>query len=131
MMLFYPAIFHEDENSVWVEFPDLEGCQTYGDTVSECVASASEALGLYAESLIERNIKLPPPSSAKAIVLEDEKSFIMAVYCDLNNYLKDSKAVKKTLTIPEWLNNMATRENINFSNVLQNALIEKLGLVSK
>lgn len=131
MLLFYPAIFHEEENSAWVEFPDLEGCQTYGDTISECVMSASEALGLYAESLIERNIKLPPPSNAKSIKLEDEQSFIMAVYCDLNNYLKDSKAVKKTLTIPEWLNDMAIKENINFSNVLQNALIEKLGLVNK
>lgn len=126
MLIFYPAVFHEEDGSVWAEFPDLEGCQTYGDTIEECVKEANEALGLYAESLIERGMKLPRPTKIRDINIDDENSFVMAVYCDLNNYMKDSKAVKKTLTIPQWLNNRAVKSNINFSETLQNALIEKI-----
>lgn len=126
MLIFYPAVFHEEDGSVWAEFPDLEGCQTYGDTIEECVKEANEALGLYAESLIERGMKLPRPTKIRDINIDDENSFVMAVYCDLNNYMKDSKAVKKTLTIPQWLNDRAVKSNINFSETLQNALIEKI-----
>ena len=126
MLIFYPAVFHEEDGSVWAEFPDLEGCQTYGDTIEECVKETNEALGLYAESLIERGMKLPRPTKIRDINIDDENSFVMAVYCDLNNYMKDSKAVKKTLTIPQWLNDRAVKSNINFSETLQNALIEKI-----
>lgn len=126
MMLIYPAVFHEEDGAVWAEFPDLEGCQTYGDTIEECIEYAQEALECYAESVLERGVKLPVPSNVKDIATENVKSFVMPIYCDLKSYGNKSKAVKKTLTIPEWLNDRAMKNNINFSETLQTALIEKL-----
>lgn len=129
MMLIYPAIFHEEDGSVWVEFPDLEGCQTYGSTIDECVFSAQEALGVYAESVFERGMNLKPASNLKEVEAGDANSFVMPVYCDLKLYAENSKAVKKTLTIPEWLNERAVKSNINFSETLQNALMEQLNII--
>ena len=125
-MLFYPAIFHEDKDGVWAEFPDLEGCQTYSDTLDECILEASNALGLYAESVLERGLNLPQPSKAGDIPLLNKNSFVMVVYCNLDKYMNDSKSVKKTLTIPQWLNERAIKYNVNFSETLKNALIEKV-----
>lgn len=126
MILVYPAIFHQEDGAVWVEFPDLEGCQSYGDTIEECVLEAQEALSAYAESIIERDMKLPTPTNVKDIIVEDNDSFVMLVYSELKVYDKDEKAVKKTLTIPQWLNDRAVKNNINFSETLQNALIERM-----
>ena len=126
MMLIYPAVFHEESNAVWAEFPDLEGCQTFGDTIEECIIYAQEALEGYAESVIERDLKLPVPSDVRKIAAENTNSFVMPIYYDLKSYDKKSKAVKKTLTIPQWLNDRAIKNNINFSETLQNALIERL-----
>ncbi|MCD8181195.1 MAG: type II toxin-antitoxin system HicB family antitoxin [Firmicutes bacterium] len=128
MMLIYPAIFHEEDSGVWAEFPDLEGCQTYGDTMDECIASAQEALGVYAESVLERGLDLPKASSLKDVAASGENSFAAPIYCDLKMYTAGSKAVKKTLTIPEWLNERAIKCNVNFSEVLQNALMEQLNI---
>ena len=80
----------------------------------------------YIESVFERDINLPAPSDVRNVRLSDTKSFVMPVYCNLKNYNKKTKAIKKTLTIPEWLNDRAIKYNINFSETLQNALIEKL-----
>ena len=125
-MLFYPAVFHEDTDGVWAEFPDLPGCQTYGENLEECVAQAGEALGLYAESVLERGLKLPEATKANNISATGKNSFLMVIYCDLNKYMNDTKAVKKTLTIPNWLNERAMRSNITFSETLKNALIDKV-----
>lgn len=124
MLLIYPAIFHEEDNAVWVEFPDLEGCQTYGDTIEECIIYAQEALEGYAESVVDRGMKLPAASDIKKIETNNPHALIIPIYCDFKKYEK--KSVKKTLTIPQWLNEKAMQSNINFSETLQNALIEKL-----
>lgn len=125
MFFVYPAIFHKEENSYWVEFPDLEGCQTFADSLEEAAEMAQEALSGYLIVALERGCKLKEPSEIKDIDY-DENSFTSLVTCDISKYLKSSKAVKKTLTIPEWLNDMAVAKGINFSGVLQEALISKL-----
>lgn len=126
MLLIYPAIFHEEADSVWVEFPDLEGCQTFGDTVEECIGYAKEALEAYAESVIERDIKLPAATSIKELENTCEDGFVIPIYCEIKAKQGQTKSIKKTLTIPEWLNDKAVRNNINFSEILQNALMERL-----
>ena len=125
MTIVYPAIFYQEENSVWAEFPDLEGCQTFADTLEECIVMAQEALEGYVESVLGRDIKLAPASDIRTITAEDN-GFVMPIYCTLKNYAKETKAVKKTLTIPQWLNDKAIKSNINFSETLQTALIDKL-----
>ena len=125
MMLIYPAVFHEEENSVWAEFPDLEGCQTYADNMEECIRSAQEALEGYTESVIERDIKLPKASDIRKIKA-GKNCIVVPVYYDFKGYEANSRSVKKTLTIPQWLNDRAEKNNINFSETLKNALIERL-----
>lgn len=126
MMLIYPAIFHEEGGSVWAEFPDLDGCQTFGDSVEECILYAQEALSGYVESVIERDLKLPEPSDIHKLDKECKDGFVVPIYCDFKDCIKGSRSVKKTLTIPAWLNEKAIKNNINFSEMLQNALIDCL-----
>jgi len=127
MLFIYPAIFHKEDNSYWVEFPDLEGCQTFGETLKETVELAQEAMAAYIETLLEQGKELPSPSEIKDISIEKD-SFVSLVTCKMDGYLKNAKSIKKTLTIPEWLNNMAEEQQINFSQTLQNALIERLNI---
>ena len=119
----YPAIIHK-EDGYWVEFPDLEGCQTYGDTLEETLELAEEALGLYLASLADRNIALPEPSNIDDIVSEDGR--VTYIYTDMNAYRKDTRAVKKMLSIPAWLAKEAEKNNISLSKLLQEALLEKI-----
>ena len=125
----YPALFHEEDGKYWVEFPDLEGCLTNGDTVEESYKNAKEALGFYLDKegdVYERIIN--KPSEVKDIVNANPGTLVMLVEYDSLEYAKKykTKSIKKTLSIPEWLNDLAVKQNVNFSNVLQDALIKKL-----
>lgn len=123
MLFVYPAIFHKEEDAYWVEFPDLEGCHTYGSSVNETMEAAQEALAAYLLTLLEQEKAIATPSDISAIHAAD--GFSSLVSCDINQY-KDTKAVKKTLTIPSWLNDRAISMGINFSQVLQEALLSKI-----
>jgi|NGEPerStandDraft_9_1074522.scaffolds.fasta_scaffold39655_1 antitoxin HicB len=125
MLKVYPAIFHKENDSFWVEFPDLDGCQSTGDNLEETISMAQDALGLYLVALEEDDIKPKTPSNITAIKSGDNE-FISYVSCDINKYRRKTKAVKKTLTIPEWLNEEAEKRHFNFSSVLQNALIQQI-----
>lgn len=125
MQLCYPAVFHIEDGSIWAEFPDLEGCQTFGDTIKETAINAKEALEVYACSLLERGISLPPASDIKVLDVSDA-DFTSLIIADMSAYATKSRAVKKTLTIPGWLNTQAEAMGLNFSKVLQNALMEQI-----
>ena len=124
MLCVYPAIFHHEDESYWVEFPDLPGCQTFGSTISETMECAQEALSGYLITVLEEGRSLATPSEPASIEC-DSNSFVTLVSCNINQY-KDTKAVKKTLTIPSWLNDRATAMGLNFSQILQDALINKI-----
>ena len=121
----YPALFHEENGSYWVEFPDLQGCLTDGDTIEEAYEHAKEALGFYLDGDDNSYNK---PSAIKKVVDANPGSLVMFIEYDSLEYAKKykTKAVKKNLSIPEWLNDLALKQNINFSSVLQEALINKL-----
>ena len=125
MLKIYPAIIHNEEGSYWVEFPDLEGCNTMGDTLEETMANAQEALGLYLATLEETGQLLPHPSDIASIDTDEVTSYI---YTDLNKYRRSTKSVKKTLSLPEWLAIEAEKRNLSLSKVLQDGLKEKLGM---
>jgi len=128
MLTVYPAIFlKEDDGGYSVSFPDLDGCFTSGDSLSEAMEMAQEALGLYLVSLEERKIDVPSPSDLTAIEKADSE-FISLVSTFMEKYRRKSKSVKKTLTIPQWLNDEAESHHINFSSVLQKALKEELSI---
>lgn len=128
MKYIYPAVFTKDGDFYIVKFPDIEGCYTQGETLSEAVEMAEDALCLMLYDYEEEGKKIPEPSDIKKIKVSENESFVSLVSCDTLEYRKfyDNKAVKKTLTIPSWLNTMSEKEGINFSAVLQNALKKEL-----
>lgn len=124
----YPAIFEKEGNGCYsIRFPDIPGCYTSGDSLEDGVYMANDALCLMLYDLEERGIDIPPASDIKNILVA-QGEFTTLIACDTVEYRKffNSKAVKKTLTIPAWLNTMAEREDINFSAVLQKALQAEL-----
>lgn len=123
MLFVYPAVFHKEEDSYWVEFPDLPGCHSYGSSVTETMACAQEALAGYILRLLEQERPIAVPSDIGTLSAED--GFTSLVSCDIDQY-KETKAVKKTLTIPAWLNERAMARGVNFSQVLQEALLAKV-----
>ena len=124
MVKVYPAIVHNEEDQFWVEFPDLPGCQSCAGTLEETISCAADALGLYLYSKIEDGAALPNPSDIKTIDPED--GFTTLIYSDPTRYERRTRAVKKTLTIPEWLNEEAEKRHINFSSVLKEALEQRI-----
>ena len=126
----YPAIFtNEDDGGYSVTFPDLEGCYTCGDDFADAMKMAQDVLPFTLVDYEDNNREIPAPSSAKELQFDDNE-FYSFIPCDTSTYrrLLKNKAVKKTLSIPEWLNEAATAAGMNFSQVLQDALKEKLGL---
>jgi len=125
----YPAQFvYEENGSVSVYFPDLDGCQTYDDTLEGAALMAKEALEGYIGILLELDKKLPEPSNINNIAID--QGLVMMVVADVRNIHEENKPVKKTLSIPKWLDREATNAHINFSSVLKEALIERLNLPS-
>lgn len=125
MLKAYPALFHYEDNGYWVEFPDLDGCLSQGDSIADAISNAADALGGYLFSIMNRNIEIPEPSAIHDLDVQ-KPDFASIIVVDLESYIKRTRAVKKTLTIPEWLNEAAEARHINFSSVLQQALINQL-----
>ena len=124
---FYPVIFEPEEVGVSVYVPDIPGCFTHGDSLEEALDNVQEVIGLMLEDKSPE--EYPEPSKPNKVKL-DEGQFVMLVAFDKLAYDRkyNAKAVKKTLSIPAWLNNMALERNVNFSNLLQRALMSELGL---
>ncbi len=124
----YPAIFTpEIDGGFSIKFPDLEGCFTCGDDMADGLIMAADVLALVLYGYEKDGREIPSPSSESDIPLQ-KGDFINFIACDTLEYRKmyNNKAVKKTLTIPEWLNESATAMNLNFSQVLQEALLSKI-----
>ena len=137
MLSIYPAIFYKEKNGYSVIFPDLNYLSTCGENLNDAMEMAIDCLAGYSYTAKLDDDKLPEPSKiddihpidiANTIGFDGKDSFINLISVDLEDYAKThfNKSVKKTLTIPEWLNREATKKNINFSKVLQEALIAKL-----
>lgn len=130
--LFYPALFHKaEEGGFWVTFPDIPECMTEGDSMEDAYEMAVDALGLSLTSMEQEHHKIPTPT-APDYVITDNNTILAVIEFDMEAYKRKhcSKAVKKTLSIPEWLNQAALERNINFSQVLQDALINIISKTS-
>lgn len=127
--LFYPAIFHKaEEGGFWISFPDFPECLTEGDDMQQAYEMAVEALGLALVSRKEEKEQIPVPSEIDSIQ-KDEGTLVIVEFNMLEYQRKQSsRAIKKTLSIPEWLNEEAVAMGINFSQVLQEALMLKLNI---
>lgn len=125
----FPAIFTKGSDFYVVNFPDIEGCFTQGKSLPEAFEMAEDVLPLMLCEYEDRKKEIPAPSDLKTIETDDG-AIVSLVACDTVAYRKlyDNRAVKKTVTIPAWLNTLAEREDINFSAVLQKALKKELHL---
>lgn len=126
--LFYPAVFHKaDEGGYWITFPNFPECITEGNTLENSYQMAFDALGLILSEKIQKHEEISVPVDIADITVETD-SFPVIIEFDYSAYMRrhNGKAVKKTLSIPEWLNEEALALNINFSQVLQEALIAKI-----
>ena len=100
MKYVFPAVFEKDEDKISVRVPDVKGCITFGDDMADAMEMAKDALEMMLVHFEDHGEPIPSAS--------------------------DNKAVKKTLTIPNWLNVKAEKAGVNFSQVLQEALKQKL-----
>ncbi len=125
----YPAIFTPEESGFSIVFPDIDGCFTQGEDIADGIKMAEDALALMLTYYEDEQKEIPTPSPINTLVLENG-AFTSYISCDTAVYrrLMNNVAVKKTLSIPSWLNDSATAAGLNFSQVLQEALKEKLNL---
>ena len=129
--LVYPACFYaaeENEEGYTVVFPDLPGAVTEGDTLEEAIEMAIDCASGWILSSIEAGEEIPTPSKIKKIKIGKKEGFVTYIILDIDEYSKlhGNKSVKKTVTLPSYLNTLAERANINFSEVLQDGLKERL-----
>lgn len=136
MLSMYPACFFKEENGYSVIFPDLD-LATCGESLDEAMRMAVDCLAGRLHWLKQNKESIPSPSSMSSINLDmianeleiqSRECFINIVTVDVNTYAKEhfEKSVRKTLTIPAWLNSAALEMNLNFSQVLQEALLAKV-----
>ena len=124
----YPAVFYYDEDGVSVEFPDLPGCLTCAGSTEEAFRSAREAMGLHLCGLEDDGDPIPDPTPFQKIRPEEGGVVTMIdVSMPLIRSRVKNVSVKKTLTIPAWLNMAAEEAHVNFSQVLQEGLKARLG----
>lgn len=127
----FPAIFTPEESGYTILFPDVKNCFTEGDNLTEAIENANDVLCMMLYDL-ERNGKEIPVASSVASIQRNisNEEFVSLISCDTIEYRKfhDSRAVKKTLSIPSWLNEMAEKADINFSGILQDALKKQLNI---
>lgn len=126
----YPAIFSFDSDGISIEFPDLPGCLPCATTVESAMKNAKEALALHLYGMEKDNDDIPEPTDIRSI-RTDKNQTITLIEIPMNVFREKMKnrTVKKTLTIPAWLNTEAENKGINFSQTLQDALKQKLNIM--
>jgi antitoxin HicB len=129
MKYVFPAIFVEDEGSIAVEFPDLKNCFTQGENMVDALEMASDVLSAKLVFMEDNGETIPAPTPIDQLSLEHGE-YSTLVMADTLAYRKanSTKSVKKTLTIPSWLNEAAEKQSVNFSQVLQEALLNIIGI---
>lgn len=134
MKLIYPACFYpdsEEKDLYTVVFPDLPGAVTEGKTLAQAVEMATDCACGWILGTMEDDEPVPPPSSINQVKADEyENGFVNLILLDIDKYAEKygEKAIRKNCTIPAWLNTIAEKKNINFSQILQEAIKQKLNL---
>jgi len=123
------AVFDVEDDGISVEFPDLPGCLPCAETMEEALKNAQEALGLHLWGLEQDNEEIPEPTPIQNIKLEkNQVPAVIEVFMPSFRDKLNNRFVKKTLSLPAWLADMADKDGVNCSKVFQNALIDYLGV---
>ena len=137
MKYIYPAVFSLDmtdeafPNGVYlISFPDLPNCYTSGETLEEAYEMAEDVLNMALCGMERDKEEIPAPTSISIVQNNNVGDIVTIVKADTTEYLKkyDNKTIRKTLSIPRWLDTLALENNVNFSNVLKRALMQELNV---
>jgi len=125
----FPAIFDYADDGISVEFPDLPGCLPCAQTTEEAVQNAREAAALHLYSMEQDVEAIPEPTPIGRLKLEaNQIPILIEIFMPLYREAIDNSYVRKSVTLPSWLERIAAEKKINFSQVLQSALKEQLGI---
>ncbi|MDE7313467.1 MAG: type II toxin-antitoxin system HicB family antitoxin [Eubacterium sp.] len=118
----YPAIFHPNEDgSFTINYPDLPGCISEGKSLGNAMYMAQSALTQWLEYLTDKKQEIPPASNLKDFDTAPGE-FVNFIRAEM----KDGRAVKRTVSIPKWMDDKVTESGLSLSRVLQDALKERL-----
>lgn len=125
----YPAVLNYDDDGITITFPDLPGCVSCAQNDEEAYFMARDAMRGWLLVSEEYGDEIKDPTPLRALQLkENQRAFLVDVNLAFYREPYKNRSVKKTLTIPAWLNDLAEKENVNFSYVLQNALRKQLNV---
>ena len=125
MKYVYPVILYPDDGKIGVTVPDLPGCHTYGDDKADALFMAKDAIEMWLWNA-ENNAWPIPPASDMLPMEPGEILSLIAADTDEYRRTNDTRAIKKTLSIPSWLNSQAEKANAPFSQILQQGLKDYL-----
>ena len=131
LKLFYPACFYPNDTGFTVIIPDLPGCVAEGKDITEAFEMAVDCASGWVLTELEDGNPIPKASDIQTITADEYPSgFTTMIVLDMDSYAEKygEKSIRKNCTLPAWLNNRAEKMNINFSQVLQEALIQKLNI---
>ena len=129
MKYVYPAILTQEDDGIIVSFPDVEGARTDGATMEEALENADDVLNLMLLTMEEKHMDTKPPTPIASLDVP-KGSMVALVRADTLAYSKkvDTRAIRKSVSIPAWMDSLAREHNLNFSNVLQNAICRELNI---
>lgn len=129
MKYVYPAILTQEDDGIIVSFPDVEGARTDGATMEEALENADDVLNLMLLTMEEKHMNIKPPTPIASLDVP-KGSTVALVRADTLAYSKkvDTRAIRKSVSIPAWMDSLAREHNLNFSNVLQNAICRELNI---
>jgi len=132
MKYVYPAIFTVEEEKILVSVPDLPGLHTFGNSMADALFMVQDAIEMWLWDAESKEESIPPASTQKKIVkmCKSPNQLVSMVAADTDEYRRqnDTRSVKKTLSIPAWLNHQAEKANAPFSQILQQGLKEYLNI---
>ena len=125
----FPCVFIYKDTGISVYYPDLDGCVSHGENEKEAFVNAKIALSLHLYGMEQDGDCIPEPSELRSLALDNNhKAVLIDVFMPPFRAKQSNKYIKKTLTIPEWLNIEAEHAGVNFSQVLQNGLKDYLNI---
>jgi len=132
MKYVYPTIFSSEKGKVLVSVPDLSGLHTFGDSMADALFMAKDAIEMWLWDAENKGEQIPPASTHKKIskLIKSPDQVVSMVAADTDEYRRqnDTRSIKKTLSIPAWLNTQAEKANAPFSQILQQGLKKYLHL---
>lgn len=127
----YFAVFEPSKDGFGVYFPDLPGCISCGPTFAEAQAAAADALGLHLYGMEQDGDEIPTASKTPRVYEETAPGYIVApvtVYPALVRNELDNKRISTNVTLPAWLKAAAEQNQVNYSRLLETALLEYLDI---